>query len=44
MCISELNIYQSCIKSVIVTIRGTLSLEDCISDALAEPISMQAAG
>ena len=32
------------IQAVIVTIRGTLSLEDCISDALADAASLQAAG
>lgn len=31
-------------ETVVITIRGTLSLEDCITDALAEPVSMAEAG
>jgi sn1-specific diacylglycerol lipase len=31
-------------ETVVVTIRGTLSLEDCITDALADPVSMKEAG
>jgi sn1-specific diacylglycerol lipase len=31
-------------ETVVITIRGTLSLEDCITDALADPVSMAEAG
>lgn len=31
-------------QAVVVTIRGTLSLEDCVTDCIVEPVSMEAAG
>jgi len=31
-------------KSIVITIRGTMSFDDCIVDALAEPCSMEACG
>lgn len=45
MCIMRnLTVPLSAPQAVVIAIRGTLSLEDCISDALAEAASMQAAG
>ena len=31
-------------KSVVISIRGSLSLEDCITDALADPVELSSAG
>jgi sn1-specific diacylglycerol lipase len=31
-------------KSIVITIRGSMSLEDCITDAIADPVEMRAAG
>ena len=31
-------------RSVVITIRGSMSLEDCITDAIADPVELKAAG
>lgn len=31
-------------RSIVITIRGSMSLEDCITDAIADPVELRAAG
>lgn len=40
----QLDHQPSLIQALVITVRGTLSLEDCITDAVAHPESLQETG